>query len=115
MQSALCRLPHSLGFRGTNLTKCGKLPSRGITTLNVDNNNFEFPPVTLRRSYLYVPSSSDRMLEKTKSSPSDVFIYDLEDSISPVPADKANARARLREFLSVGWFPVIQGGYHANI
>lgn len=41
------------------------------------------------------------MLEKTKSSGSDVFIYDLEDSISPVPSDKVNARERLRAFLSV--------------
>lgn len=102
MQPALRNyLPRSPTFREANPTRCRKLLSRGITTLNTDDI------LTLRRSYLYVPSSSDRMLEKTKSSPSDVFIYDLEDSISPVPADKANARARLRGFLSVGWFPVI--------
>lgn len=30
-----------------------------------------------------------------------MFIYDLEDSVSPVPEDKVNARERLRAFLSV--------------
>ncbi|XP_006462649.1 hypothetical protein AGABI2DRAFT_193761 [Agaricus bisporus var. bisporus H97] len=70
-----------------------KLYFRGLATQT------SISPVTLKRSYLYVPSSSDRMLEKTKASPSDVFVYDLEDSVSPVPADKANARERLREFL----------------
>ncbi|KAF9568806.1 beta subunit of citrate lyase [Agrocybe pediades] len=54
---------------------------------------------SLRRSYLYVPASSDRMLEKSITSGSDVIIYDLEDSISPAPEDKAAARARLAKFL----------------
>jgi len=55
----------------------------------------------LRRSYLYVPASSDRMLEKSITTGSDVIIYDLEDSVSPVPSDKASARSRLRKFLGV--------------
>ncbi|KII90550.1 hypothetical protein PLICRDRAFT_39121 [Plicaturopsis crispa FD-325 SS-3] len=54
----------------------------------------------LRRSYLYVPCSSKRMLEKSLSSPSDVIIYDLEDSVAP--ADKAMARTQLAEFLTSG-------------
>ena len=58
-------------------------------------------PVNLRRSYLYVPASSDRMLEKSITTGSDVIIYDLEDSVSPVPLDKANARGRLKKFLEV--------------
>src|SRR6266446_10080242 len=53
------------------------------------------------RSYLYVPASSDRMLEKSMTTKSDVIIYDLEDSISPVPEDKASARLRLSKFLKV--------------
>lgn len=57
---------------------------------------------SLRRSYLYVPSSSDRMLEKSLTSNSDMIIYDLEDSVSPSPTDKANARNRLTGFLNVG-------------
>jgi len=56
-------------------------------------------PANLRRSYLYVPASSDRMLEKSITTGSDVIIYDLEDSVSPVPLDKANARSRLKKFL----------------
>jgi citrate lyase subunit beta-like protein len=54
---------------------------------------------SLSRSYLYVPSSSDRMLEKSINAGSDVIIYDLEDSVSPAPEDKLAARARLRKFL----------------
>ena len=58
-------------------------------------------PTNLRRSYLYVPASSDRMLEKSITTGSDVIIYDLEDSVSPVHLGKANARDRLKKFLGV--------------
>ncbi|KAM6494139.1 Pyruvate/Phosphoenolpyruvate kinase-like domain containing protein [Amanita muscaria] len=54
---------------------------------------------TLRRSYLYVPATSDRMLDKSLVSNSDVIIYDLEDSVPPSPVDKVNARLRLSNFL----------------
>ncbi|KDR82658.1 hypothetical protein GALMADRAFT_836735 [Galerina marginata CBS 339.88] len=54
---------------------------------------------SLQRSYLYVPTSSDRMLEKSITASSDVIIYDLEDSISPAPEDKYSARTRLKKFL----------------
>ncbi|KAF8133992.1 citrate lyase beta subunit [Boletus edulis] len=56
---------------------------------------------TLRRSYLYVPASSDRMLEKslTLGAPPDVVIYDLEDSAPPTLHDKKAARQRLSQFL----------------
>lgn len=54
---------------------------------------------TVKRSYLYVPSSSDRFLEKSLAVTSDVIIYDLEDSVSPANADKENARNRLHAFL----------------
>jgi hypothetical protein len=56
---------------------------------------------SLSRSYLYVPASSDRMLEKSMAIDSDVVIYDLEDSVSPIPEDKASARRRLSKFLHV--------------
>ena len=55
----------------------------------------------LRRSYLYVPSTSDRMLDKSLVTNSDVIIYDLEDSVPPSPTDKTNARIRLSNFLLV--------------
>ncbi|KAL6302803.1 Pyruvate/Phosphoenolpyruvate kinase-like domain-containing protein [Sparassis latifolia] len=54
----------------------------------------------LHRSYLYVPSSSDRMLEKSLVNKSDVIIYDLEDSVPPSVSDKNAARNRLRNFIS---------------
>ncbi|KIJ17923.1 pro-3S-lyase [Paxillus involutus ATCC 200175] len=55
----------------------------------------------LRRSYLYVPASSGRMLEKslTLATPPDVVIYDLEDSVPPSAYDKKTARERLHQFL----------------
>ncbi|KAH9950562.1 citrate lyase beta subunit [Amylocystis lapponica] len=55
---------------------------------------------TLDRSYLYVPTSSDRMLEKSLSTNSDVIIYDLEDSVPPSAADKTSARVRLQKFMA---------------
>ncbi|KAJ7205914.1 citrate lyase beta subunit [Mycena haematopus] len=65
-------------------------------------NSSSIPPaVSLKRSYLYVPSSSDRMLEKSLSSSSDTIIYDLEDSVPPSAADKNASRARLSGFLGV--------------
>lgn len=62
--------------------------------------------VALRRSYLYVPASSDRMLQKSLTSNSDVIIYDLEDSVPPSAADKASARTRLKELLRVCAIPL---------
>ncbi|KAJ8080830.1 hypothetical protein PM082_017665 [Marasmius tenuissimus] len=68
-------------------------PSRCLSTKSNE--------VLLRRSYLYVPSSSDRMLEKSRAVNSDIIIYDLEDSVSPAAQDKASARDRLKAFLKV--------------
>ncbi|KAH8104486.1 Pyruvate/Phosphoenolpyruvate kinase-like domain-containing protein [Cristinia sonorae] len=53
---------------------------------------------TLRRSWLYVPASSSRMLEKSLTTTSDVIIYDLEDSVPPDA--KTAARERLEKFLT---------------
>ncbi|KAH7345329.1 citrate lyase beta subunit [Rhizoctonia solani] len=58
----------------------------------------------LQRSLLYVPSSNDRMLEKSLSSSSDAIIYDLEDSVAP--NEKERARTTLLGFLqrqSLDW------------
>ncbi|KAH8825074.1 Pyruvate/Phosphoenolpyruvate kinase-like domain-containing protein [Flagelloscypha sp. PMI_526] len=51
----------------------------------------------LHRSYLYVPASSSRMLQKSLTAPADVLIYDLEDSVAPNA--KNDARSRLAQFL----------------
>ncbi|KAF3010505.1 hypothetical protein E8E14_008511 [Neopestalotiopsis sp. 37M] len=52
----------------------------------------------LRRSLLYVPASSPRMLAKSLSLKSDNVTYDLEDSVTP--AAKPEARRGLREHLA---------------
>jgi citrate lyase subunit beta / citryl-CoA lyase len=50
----------------------------------------------LARSFLYVPANREKFLEKAIGLPSDAFIFDLEDSVPP--AEKANARAGVREY-----------------
>lgn len=50
------------------------------------------------RSLLFVPGDSDRKLAKCLSAGPDLAILDLEDSV--VPAQKAAARGRVREFLN---------------
>jgi malate synthase len=72
-----------------------------LASQNVSHAKNLSSKASLSRSYLYVPASSDRMLEKAMTTGSDVIIYDLEDSISPVPEDKASARRRLSKFLLV--------------
>ncbi|KAK7048200.1 HpcH-HpaI domain-containing protein [Favolaschia claudopus] len=73
--------------------------ARSLNTSNIPSD------VTLKRSYLYVPSSSDRMLEKSLSTPSDMIVYDLEDSVPPSASDKNTARERLASFLGRGDLP----------
>ncbi|KAJ7505495.1 Pyruvate/Phosphoenolpyruvate kinase-like domain-containing protein [Mycena galericulata] len=73
-----------------------------VRALNTSSNPSS---VSLRRSYLYVPSSSDKMLQKSLSTNSDIIIYDLEDSVPPSAADKAASRARLAAFLGRGDLP----------
>ncbi|KAF8584692.1 citrate lyase beta subunit [Ramaria rubella] len=46
-----------------------------------------------QRAYLYVPSSSTRMLEKSITGQADTLIYDLEDSVAP--SQKESARENL--------------------
>ena len=81
------------------LPTCQRLLLRKFSTMKVPT-----PSSTLRRSYLYVPSSSDKMLEKTKTSDSDIFVYDLEDSVAPNTNDKVTARERLKAFLTVEFY-----------
>jgi citrate lyase subunit beta/citryl-CoA lyase len=46
-----------------------------------------------RRSALYLPGNKDRALEKGKSLPADVLIFDLEDAVGPDA--KADSRAKV--------------------
>ncbi|KAG1861800.1 Pyruvate/Phosphoenolpyruvate kinase-like domain-containing protein [Suillus subalutaceus] len=71
-RSAVCRSP-----------RYGSMCMRTLSTAGNGKTD-----QALRRSYLYVPSSSDRMLDKSLSTPSD-------DSVPPSPHDKDSARQRL--------------------
>ncbi|KAH6671216.1 Pyruvate/Phosphoenolpyruvate kinase-like domain-containing protein [Halenospora varia] len=51
----------------------------------------------LRRALLYVPSSSPKFLEKSRSLTVDTIAYDLEDSVTP--GLKASARTNIVKFL----------------
>jgi hypothetical protein len=83
--------------------------SFGIRTLTTETT------LPLRRSYLYVPCSSERKLQKSLQTESDVVIYDLEDSISPAPEAKAAARMRLKGFMLVCSFTTIDLNYFTVI
>ncbi|KAF7299116.1 HpcH-HpaI domain-containing protein [Mycena indigotica] len=73
------------------------IPVNGLRFLTTPSNA---EAISLRRSHLYVPTSSDRMLEKSLTTSSDVIVYDLEDSVPPAAADKLAARNRLSSFLT---------------
>ena len=55
-----------------------------------------------RRSALYMPGSNARALEKARSLPADVLIFDLEDAVAP--ALKETARAQVLAALRQGGF-----------
>ena len=58
---------------------------------------FYFP--NLLNAIWIVPCSSERMLNKSLETPSDVIIYDLEDSVAPDA--KPGARTALGKFFNV--------------
>src|SRR5262245_16677947 len=53
--------------------------------------------MTILRSLLFVPGNKSSMLEKALGLRPDAFVPDMEDSVPA--AEKANARATIREFL----------------
>ncbi|PLR75903.1 CoA ester lyase [Bacillus sp. V3-13] len=52
----------------------------------------------IRRSYLFVPSVSVKMMEKAVASDSDCVIFDLEDAVAI--NEKEAARERIKQFLN---------------
>jgi citrate lyase subunit beta/citryl-CoA lyase len=58
------------------------------------------PPLRPRRSALYLPGNNARALEKGKTLPADVLIFDLEDAVGPDA--KADSRARVCDSISSG-------------
>lgn len=55
-----------------------------------------------RRSALYLPGNSDRALEKGKTLPADVLVFDLEDAVGPDA--KAESRARVCDAIASGGY-----------
>lgn len=51
----------------------------------------------LRRALLYVPGSSQKMLDKAWGLTADCVAFDLEDSVAP--GRKSEARSNIRRFL----------------
>jgi len=47
------------------------------------------PPTLLARSYLYVPGSDVRMMEKALATAADALVFDLEDAVAPNRKDRA--------------------------
>ncbi|UXA04783.1 CoA ester lyase [Mycobacterium sp. SMC-2] len=56
------------------------------------------PTLRPRRSALYLPGNKPRALEKAKSLPADVLIFDLEDAVGPDA--KADSRATVCDAIS---------------
>jgi len=46
-----------------------------------------------RRSVLYMPAINARALEKARTLPADVVIFDLEDAVAPDAKQSARAQA----------------------
>lgn len=91
-------LQHLLLFRRLSCSYVSRTVSRKFSVAS-SPRHVTHNQDSVRRSYLYVPASSDRMLEKSLTTNSDIIIYDLEDSVSP--NEKDNARLRLHNFLTV--------------
>jgi citrate lyase subunit beta / citryl-CoA lyase len=51
----------------------------------------------VKRSYLFVPASSEKLMEKAVKSHSDCAIFDLEDAVAL--SEKENARERAKNYL----------------
>jgi citrate lyase subunit beta / citryl-CoA lyase len=60
------------------------------------------PTLRPRRSALYLPGNNARALEKGKTLPADVLIFDLEDAVGPDA--KAESRAKVCEAVSSGGY-----------
>ncbi|MCV7100143.1 HpcH/HpaI aldolase/citrate lyase family protein [Mycobacterium palustre] len=60
------------------------------------------PTLRPRRSALYLPGNNARALEKGRTLPADVLIFDLEDAVGPDA--KVDARARVCEAVSSGGY-----------
>src|ERR1700730_13289568 len=58
------------------------------------------PPLRPRRSALYLPGNNARALEKGKTLPADVLIFDLEVAVGPDA--KPDSRARVCDAISSG-------------
>jgi citrate lyase subunit beta/citryl-CoA lyase len=58
------------------------------------------PSLRPRRSALYLPGNNARALEKGRTLPADVLIFDLEDAVGPDA--KADSRAKVCEAISAG-------------
>lgn len=95
-------------------------PLRGNCSIIPQKRSYSSPSVEgSKRSYLYgeynttwnkgsltihnisVPASSDKMLNKSLVTKSDMIVYDLEDSVPPSVEDKEGARNRLARFIHV--------------
>ena len=65
-------------------------------------NDSMAPTLRPRRSALYLPGNNARALEKGKTLPADVLIFDLEDAVGPDAKDES--RARVCEAISSGGY-----------
>lgn len=65
-------------------------------------SDFMAPTLRPRRSALYLPGNKSRALEKGRTLPADVLIFDLEDAVGPDA--KAESRTTVCEAISSGGY-----------
>jgi citrate lyase subunit beta/citryl-CoA lyase len=70
-----------------------------------------------RRSVLFVPGSSAKMLEKARGLPCDVVVLDLEDSVAPEAKESARDAvcAALKDFIEGGLSPNAPYGHRETV
>jgi len=71
-------------------------------SLTTESEEVMVPTLRPRRSALYLPGNNSRALEKGKSLPADVLIFDLEDAVGPDA--KSDSRARVCDAISSGTY-----------
>src|SRR5207253_256378 len=96
-------LPPATGVSHNEQGLSPRFYCRDLTQPGRQKANEVMPPTLRpRRSALYLPGNKSRALEKGKTLPADVLIFDLEDAVGPDA--KADSRATVCDAISTGTY-----------
>jgi hypothetical protein len=77
-----CSTGRALSYTAVSKAEAASNPSTSTSKQSGKIRNTSETPHFARRSMLYVPGSSDKMIKKSQESPADCLIFDLEDSVA---------------------------------